>query len=447
MGAPILVIFGITGDLSKRKLLPALYHLFSQQLFPSDIKIIGVSRKKLLIDDLLESVELCVSEVDNVCDPVVIGRLKSALETFKLDPADKADFILLKKRLGKLSATKEHEYLFYMSIPPSAYGPIVENLGAAGLNSKNCRLILEKPFGYDLQSAEDLIKIVNASFSEDKIYRTDHYLAKDTAQNLLTFRLYNPIFSTLWNAQHIASVRIRAVEQIGIEGRSEFYEQTGALRDLIQSHLLQLLALSMMDLPADLSSEQIHRSKQYFLEQLLPADPANATRAQYSTYCQEVNNPDSLTETFVRLHLKHSAERWQDVDFILETGKALASKDTSITIEFKTNHEHPSNNLHFQIQPNEGISLQLVVKKPGLANTMAHTALTFEYETAFKASQHIEAYERVLLDAINGDQSLFASSSEVLATWRILEPLLENWKTNNDGLKLYRSGADPSTII
>ena len=445
MGAPILVIFGITGDLSKRKLLPALYHIFSQQLLPSDVKVIGVSRHDLSVDKLLESVELCVSEVDNVCDPVVIGRLKAALETFKLEPTDKADFKLLKQKLEKSEG--DREFLFYMSIPPSAYGPIVENLGAVGLNHKNCRLILEKPFGYDLTSAQELIKIVDASYQEDKIYRTDHYLAKDTAQNLLTFRLYNPMFSTLWNTQHIKSIRIRAVEEIGIEGRVNFYEQTGALRDLIQSHLLQLLALSLMDLPAELTSDQIHRSKQYFLEQLEPADPARAVRAQYANYCQEVDNLDSTTETFVRLHLKHSAERWQDVDIILETGKALAAKETSIAIEFRSNHDHPSNVLRFQIQPNEGIALELVVKEPGLQNAMAHKALAFDYESAFKADQHIDAYERVLLDAINGDQSLFASSNEVSATWRIIQPLLDSWSNNGDDLKLYRSGAQPETII
>ena len=446
MGSPILVIFGITGDLSKRKLLPALYHIFSQQLLPSDVKIIGVSRHDLTIDDLLTSVELCVSEVDNVCDPVVMGRLKAALETIKLDPTSNEDFTQLKQRLETLADGSDREFLFYMSIPPAAYAPIVENLGKVGLNSDNCRLILEKPFGHDTQSAKELIAVVNTSFNEDKIYRTDHYLAKDTAQNLLTFRLYNPIFETIWNAEHIKSVHIRAVEQIGIEGRADFYEQTGALRDLIQSHLLQLLALSLMDLPSDLNSDQIHRSKHFFLEQLLPADPSTVTRGQYQSYRQEVNNSDSTTETYVQLHLKHDAERWQGVDIILETGKALAAKDTSITIEFKTNHEHPSNNLRFQIQPNEGISLQLVVKKPGLAGGTAHKSLNFDYENAFAANQHIDAYERVLMDAINADQSLFASSDEIMATWQVIQPLLDAWKDNGDGLKLYPTGADPDSV-
>lgn len=450
MAGPIITVFGITGDLSKRKLLPAFYHLLSENLLPEDIRIIGVSRRPLDIDELLGSVELCVLEKDNVCNPDGIKKLRAALESIQIDPSGESagdDFQKLNARLQELDGDNPREHLFYMSIPPDAYAPIVKQLGEAGMNTDRSRLLLEKPFGYDYDSAEQLITLVSQHFSEEQIYRTDHYLAKETAQNLLTFRLYNPIFSTLWNSQNIKKVHIRAIEEIGIEGRAEFYEQTGALRDLIQSHLLQLLALSLMDLPADLSSDQIHRSKQYFLEQVRPADPAQAVRAQYDTYRQEVNDPSSTTETFVRLHLKHSAERWQDLDIILETGKGLAKKDTSITIEFDTTHEHPSNNLRFQIQPNEGISLDLVVKEPGLNNTMVHKALNFDYETAFKADQHIDAYERVLLDAINGDQSLFASSNEVSATWRIIQPLLDSWKADSNDLKLYPAGELPETII
>ena len=448
MSAPVIIIFGITGDLSKRKLLPALYHLLSEGLLPTDTKILGISRRPLNVNELLGSVELCVLEKDNVCNPEGIKRLRDAMEAIQLDPAKPQDFKNLQAKLDEYDATTsdKRERLYYMSIPPDAYAPIVEQLGKQKLNDSRSRLLLEKPFGYDIASAEELIKIVSAHFKEDQIYRTDHYLAKDTAQNLLTFRLYNPIFSSLWNSQNIKRVHIRAIEEIGIEGRAEFYEHTGALRDLIQSHLLQLLALSLMDLPADLSSDQIHRSKQYFLEQVMPAHPKQAVRAQYATYTQEVKDTESTTETFVRLHLKHSAERWQEVDIILETGKALAKKDTSITIEFVTTHDHPSNNLRFQIQPNEGISLELVVKEPGLKTTMVHKSLTFDYETAFKADQHIDAYERVLLDAISGDQSLFASSNEVSATWRIIQPLLDDWKKDSKDLKLYRVGAQPETI-
>ncbi|MDL2342401.1 MAG: glucose-6-phosphate dehydrogenase [Patescibacteria group bacterium] len=446
MDAPILIIFGITGDLSKRKLLPALYHIFSQQLLPPDTKIIGISRRPLNVDELLGSVELCVLEKDNVCDPAGIKRLKDALESFQLEPSTAADYERLKQRLTQLDAettTGNREHLFYMSIPPDAYKPIVTALGEAGLNDRRSRLLLEKPFGYDTASAENLIELVDRYFTEEQVYRIDHYLAKETAQNLLTFRLYNPIFSSLWNAEHIERVEVRATEKIGIEGRAEFYEQTGALRDLIQSHLLQLLAITLMDLTADMTSAEIHRTKQYFLEQLLPADPQLALRGQYEGYRQEVNNDNSTSETYARIHLRHGAERWQGVDFILETGKALPEKLTEITIHFKTTHNHSSNNLTFQVQPDEGIKLDLIVKAPGLENETRHTALDFDYQKLYADTQHIDAYERVLLDAVRADQSLFSSDAEVLATWRVLQPVLDAWKDNSSGLLIYPQGTLP----
>ncbi len=448
MTAPILIIFGITGDLSKRKLLPALYHIFSQGLIPPETKIIGVSRHPLNIDELLSSIELCVLAKDKVCDPSILKLLRQAIDTFKLDPSKPEDYKLLQQKLDNIDTEKTKKMLFYMSIPPSAYAPIVDNLGKVGLNHERCRLVLEKPFGYDLQSAKELITLADKSFSEHQIYRTDHYLAKETAQNLLTFRLYNPIFSTLWNAAHIESVHIRAIEKINIEGRKDFYENTGALRDLIQSHLMQLLALSLMDLPSNLSSDQIHKSKQDFLEQLMPADPALALRAQYDSYTREVDNPKSSVETFVRLHLKHASSRWQGVDIILETGKALNLKDTSITVKFKTPANHPNNNLHFAIQPDEGITLDLVVKEPGFAGHIINKSLSFDYKKSFLAQQHIDAYERVIIDSINGDQALFASAGEVLATWHVLQPLLDAWqKEGAGGLVLYPNGSTPSEII
>lgn len=444
--APVLVIFGITGDLSKRKLLPALYHLLSEDLLPSDTKIIGISRRDIDIDELLGNVELCVLDKDNVCDPEGIKKLRQSLESFRLDPLNDDDYQRLKARLSELEDGQRREHLFYMSIPPSAYAPIVEHLASSGLNAGGSRLLLEKPFGNDLASAEQLITLINQHFTEEQVYRTDHYLAKETAQNMLSFRAENPIFSSLWNSEHIASVRIRAIEQIDIEGRADFYESTGALRDLIQSHLMQLLALTLMDLPTDMSSEQIHRSKQYFLEQLEPADPAQSLRAQYIKYRDEVGNQESSTETFVRMQLQHGAERWQGVNLVLETGKSLAAKETSITLEFKTGHDHPSNNLRFEIQPVEGIALDLLVKQPGLDATMRHTSLDFDYQKTFQEDQHIDAYERVLIDAIRADQSLFASSSEVMATWRVIQPVLDSWKDNAAGLKFYAGGAKPETI-
>ncbi len=443
---PLLVIFGISGDLAKRKLLPAIYHLLSENILPETTRIIGVSRRELNIDELLSSVELCVLEADNVCQPEGLQKLRNSLEFLQLDPTNISDFEALKSRLDELNRHVEHSRLFYMSIPPDAYAPIVENLAAVGLNNPPSRLLVEKPFGYDVASAKSLIKLINKHFDESQTYRIDHYLARETAQNLLTFRSNNPIFNSLWNAEHIEAVHIIAYETIGIEGRADFYEKTGAVRDLIQSHLMQLLALTLMDLPTEMTSQQIHRSKQYFLEQLKPADPKLATRGQYIGYRDEVNNSISVTETYAKVCLTHQAERWHGINIVLETGKALNEKLTEIVIVYKTEHDHPSNNLTFRIQPDEGVILDLLVKQPGLKNQLDHTKLDYYYKTSFTDAQHIDAYERVIIDALRGDQSLFASAAEVMATWQVLQPVIDDWQLHDQDLKFYPPGAKPDTI-
>lgn len=441
--APVIVIFGITGNLSKRKLLPALYHLFRQEILPADTKIVGISRRPLTPDELLNTVELCVLEKDNVCDPEGLKRVKTALQTLQLDPENAEDFQKLSQLLDSFDAEAgaERNRLFYMSIPAAAYPPIIRNLAAAGLSAERNRLLLEKPFGYNLGSAEGLIKLLSKDFKESQIYRIDHYLAKETAQNLLAFRMHNPIFVPLWSAEHIQHIHVRAFETIGIEGRAGFYEQTGALRDFIQSHLMQLLSITMMDVPTDMGSQAIHAAKQRFLEELEPADPAQAVRGQYTGYREEADSPDSHVETYAALRLKHDSKRWQGTDIFLETGKGLDRKTTDITVEFKTPHERRRNSLIFRIQPDEGISLDLVVKEPGFADRMEHAALDFRYHDTFRDRQHIDAYERVLMDAVRGDRSLFASDREVLATWRVLQPILDKWEASGDGLKIYEAGS------
>jgi glucose-6-phosphate 1-dehydrogenase len=448
--APVIVIFGITGDLSKRKLLPALYHLLSQELLPAETKIVGISRHALTVEELLSTVELCVLEKDKICDPEGLARVNAALQTHQLDPDNSGDYTALAQLLDSFDNNRRRNRLFYMAVPSSAYSPIVQHLADAGLNDERSRLLLEKPFGYDLASAEQLIKVVDHSFSERQVYRIDHYLAKETAQNLLTFRMHNPIFASLWSGEHVKQVHIRATETIGVEGRANFYEQTGALRDFVQSHLMQLLSITLMDLPADMSSAAIHASKQRFFDHLLPADPNQAVRGQYESYKLEVNNPDSTIETYARLKLKHDSDQWRDTEIILETGKAMSQKTTEITLSFKTPHERRRNALTFVLQPDEGISLDLVVKAPGFENQMHHTALDFHYQSSYYQSsftgQHIDAYERVLIDAIRGDQSLFASDRDVLATWRVLQPVLDAWQASNHDLAVYPVGSNGPQI-
>lgn len=440
--APVIVIFGITGDLSKRKLLPALYHLFHQKILPDNTKVIGTSRRPLAVEDLLHLIEDSVSYRQEVCKSETLSRLGQALNTVQIDPINTFDYKKLKAKLDSLDKPYARTRLFYMSIPPAAYEPIIEHLALAGLNSKQNRILLEKPFGYNLDSAQQAIKVVHEAFEENQIYRIDHYLAKETAQNLLAFRKHNPIFMPLWNSQHISQVHVRQFETLGIEGRANFYEQTGALRDMIQSHLMQLLALTLMDVPENMTSKAIHQAKQNFFSQLNLADEKQAIRGQYNGYKAEVSNQLSSTETYVKVSLSSQSKAWQGTEMILEHGKAMAETSAKITVSFRTPRERRHNSLTFQIQPNEGISLDLIVKKPGFDNNMEHAALNFRYQDTFKDTVQVDAYERVLMDAVNGDQSLFAADEEVLTTWRVLQPLLDHWQNNSRNLISYPVGSN-----
>ena len=440
--APVIVIFGITGDLSQRKLLPALYQLLTHGLLDADTRIIGTSRREISPEELLDKVELCVLEKEKVCDPEGLAKIRQALHIVQLDPTSPQDFKMLAQSLNALDEAGKRERIFYMAIPPNAYVPIISQLGTHELNDDRTRLLVEKPFGHDGQSAKQLIEATNEHFDESQIYRIDHYLAKETAQNLLAFRLHNPIFAPLWNGDHIEKVHIRAAEAIGIENRIDFYEQTGALRDLIQSHLLQLLAIVMMDQPSEHESEHIHEGKEAFLRSVAVADPALAVRAQYEGYASEVKNPHSHTETYAKIELKSELARWQDTRIVLETGKALDQKMTEVIIQFKHQHESRKNQLRFRLQPNEGISLDLVVKVPGFDDQMQHTNLEFSYKDVFPTGgAHPDAYERVIIDAINADQSLFASSQELISSWHIVDRVLEKWATSSQPIQMYPKGS------
>lgn len=443
--AALIVIFGITGDLSKRKLLPALYHMYKENLISPHTKIIGTSRHPIKASELVNLMEISVLKKDKVCDPAVIDKFRNVFIAEQLNPDDLKDYAKLKKQIHKLE--KDRVCLLYFSVPSAAYNTLTTNLAKAGLNKPSYRILLEKPFGYDYNSACDLIKILNKNFKEQQIYRIDHYLAKETAQNLLSFRKHNPIFSSLWNSRYIERIIIRAFETIGIEGRANFYEQTGALRDFVQSHLMQLLAITMMDIPETMSSNSIHEAKLKFLKDVRPAPPNKAVRGQYEGYREEVSNPRSHVETYAKICLKQDSVTWSGSEIILETGKAMAEKLTSILVEFKSPHERRRNSLTFQIQPDEGINLDLVVKVPGLNNTMHHTALSFSYDKVFQDYLKIDPYEKVLLDAMNGDQSLFASGDEVIETWRILQPVLEKWQNSGNNLKFYSVGSNETKLV
>lgn len=444
----VLVIFGITGDLAKRKLLPALYHLHSKKLLPENFKIVGISRSEVHVDTIYEPVKERIAH--HSYDENIMDEIKRATTMVQLDMHKTADFEDL---LGELKDISESfgpgvSRLYYLSIPAQACVKVVQQLGATGHDTPFAedadqpRVLIEKPFGHDVASAQELVDVLESNFGEQQTFRIDHYLAKETAQNILTFRFKNPLFQSIWNARHIEKIHIAAHETIGIEGRVDFYEQTGALRDILQSHLMQLMALITMEAPGKLDSQSIHKAKLRVLESVEPIAAhdvdTKALRAQYDTYEAEIGHK-TVTETFARLHLTIDNEQWRGVDICLETGKALASKATEITVYFKgTSEDAPTNALIFRIQPREGITLLLQAKQPGLHNDTDIVEMDFDYDKSFGGS--IDAYQRVIVDAIRGDQALFASAPEVMASWRIVEHVLSNWTTHTDSVVKYESG-------
>ncbi len=451
----ILVIFGINGDLSRRKLLPAIYQLVKQDLLPETFCIVGVTRNEMSNKELLEGMQQTMAESGKKCDPHMLQKLSDMIEMVAMDLLDPAQYAQLRERLNGIENDRGvcMNRLFYLAIPAQIFEPVVAQLGKNDL-SKSCqhgtgasRLLVEKPFGYDLASAHELLNVLGEHYSEEQIYRIDHYLAKETAQNILNFRFQNPIFARNWDNKSIKHIMITAAESIGIEGRVAFYEQTGALRDLIQSHLLQLLALVTMEKPKTLTSADVHHQKLELLKSITPIAPnmveANAVRGQYDTYRAEVENADSLSETYAAIRLEIDNPRWEGVPILLRTGKALAEKVVDIAVVFSDEDDLTQENvLTIRIQPNEGIALQLLVKKPGFTNEVEPVQMDFCYRNSFSGqSAHPDAYERVIIDAFRGDKTLFATSFEVIASWEIIESVIHEWAKNDTGLEIYKTGS------
>lgn len=432
----ILVIVGITGDLSKRKLLPAMQHILQSPEAPQKLRIVGVTRGATTVREVLDSVSGDTS------------ALEACFEMYPMDLASVQDYQKLSGRLESIAAGfgEAAQVLFYLSIPPQIASPVVALLGESGLSRMpDAKLLLEKPFGVDLASAQELVAHTKRHFKEAQIYRIDHYLAKEMAQNLIVFRRCNPLFGNTWSKDFIARIDIVASEQIGIEGRATFYEQTGALRDLVQSHLLQLAALTLANL--DDAAQSVPAQRLQALKAL--KTPQNiravARRAQYAGYRNEVQNADSNVETFVSLELASSDPRWEGVPITLTTGKALDKKATEIRLTYRQAGEHDANMLVLRLQPNEGVEVDLWARQPGYTTGVQKVPLSFAYANHF--ANLPEAYEYVLLDAIRSSRSLFASSQEVLETWRILEPVQRAWEMDASDLLTYPEGSTPAEIL
>lgn len=454
----IITIFGVTGDLAKRKLLPALYDLAQSNVLPEETKIVGLSRKDTTTADIIKTIQQSIEAKGQMADQEVLKSLQESMSIVHMNIDNPDEYIKLKSHLDKIEDRVGVclARMFYMAIPSELFEIVVWNLGACGLNNGcqhengDSRLLIEKPFGSDIESAKKLIATLKKSFTEEQTYRIDHYLAKETVQNILTFRFQNPLFTNAWDNQHISKIEITASESIDIEGRANFYESVGAFRDIIQSHLLQLLSLIAMDKPDDMSSDSIHLRKVELLSQVRPpvaeAMSNETVRGQYENYRTEVKNEDSHVETFASIKLSIDSEKWNGVPILIHTGKALSEKATEIKVVYEQDDSSSDANvLLIRIQPNEGFTLDLDIKKPGYAAETERIRMNYYYHDTQNALD-IDAYERVIVDALRADKTLFATSEEVLASWKISQPILDAWESNRVPLTSYSRGIKVSEI-
>lgn len=420
-----LVIFGITGDLSQRKLLPALAQLEKNGQLPPKFQIMGLSRRRVSARQVLGKRSACLAKYTRM---------------LQMDMGLPADYQKLKDAIAK-----NHQTIFYFAVPPGAVLPVVKCLGDSGLNGSASKLMLEKPFGTDLSSARSLINQIKKYFDEGQVYRIDHYLAKEAAQNIAVFLGSNAVFREVWNNRFIDKIEIFASEEIGIEGRAELWETTGTLRDFVQSHILQLAALTLM-VPCD-NFADFERLPSLRLAALkkLKSQTGLCLRGQYRGYKKEVSNPDSFVETFAALELTSSDARWRGVPIVLATGKHLSEKLTEIRVQFKRIDGSRTNRLVMRIQPKEGIEFDLWVKQPGPVRQLQKLSLNFSYQQHF--ARLPDAYEQVLLDGLRSNHSLFASSEEVLVSWKILEPILTRWKKPDQDLLVYKPGTTLESLV
>jgi glucose-6-phosphate 1-dehydrogenase len=466
-----LVIFGATGDLARRKLLPALYNLAHDGALPERFHLVGVSRKEKEHADYRAECEQAIRSYSRRTPDEAV--LKHLLEDVRYVPGTFDDGAMYAK-VGEVlddfdeQAGERLHRAFYLSTAPSFFEVIVGQLGGSGLSRRSnteVRVIIEKPFGSSLQEARKLNHRVLSVFDESQVFRIDHYLGKETVQNLLAFRFANGMFEPLWNRNYIDHVQITAAEDIGIEGRAGYYDKAGALRDLIQNHMLQLLCHVAMEPPGSFTAEEVRNEKVKVLHAISAPVPEHvadiAVRAQYAAghmggedvvgYLEEPDiPPDSITETYAALRLEVDNWRWAGVPFYLRAGKRLARKVTEIAVTLKpVPHLAFSqdgslgvrpNQLILTVQPNEGVTLQLGAKIPGTRMSIRPVNMEFLYGTSF-LSQSPEAYERLITDAMRGDPTLFTRNDEVEAQWEICDPVLAAWARTPGPLPSYEAGS------
>ncbi len=464
----VMVIFGASGDLTKRKLLPAVYKLFKEHLVPSNFSVVGFSRSPMSDDEFRSRMRDAAEEFGGPVDTATWHKFAGGLRYISGNPHHPEEYAKLTSVLSELDRERGTggNRVYYLAVPPSSFLPIVRNLQAAGLAQPEqawARVIIEKPFGHDLESAKALNCELNKVFREEQIYRIDHYLGKETVQNLLVFRFANGIFEPIWNRRYVDHVQITAAETLGVENRASYYEEAGALRDMVQNHMLQLLSMTAMEPPVSFDADTVRAEKVKVLRAIRPLcsedTPHCAVRGQYGPgqiggekvvgYRQEPGvDPNSNTETFAAVKLQIENWRWAGVPFYLRAGKRMAKQATEIAVQFKQpplrlfegTHAIPPNLIVVRIQPDEGIALRFSAKRPGPATRVRDVNMDFRYSTSFGMAS-ANAYERLLLDCMLGDPTLFASSRFVELGWSLLTPMLEAWKNHpTPGFPNYAAG-------